>query len=86
MRYGKIFNLIDGISQRMLTQTLKGLEREGLVTRTLYPTIPPRVDYALAERRQTLIPPVWRFGRGAQDHQAAIETTSRGAFDQDQNR
>jgi HxlR-like helix-turn-helix len=57
MRYGKIFKLIDGISQRTLTQTLKGLEREGLVTRTLYP-IPPRVDYALAERGPTLIPPV----------------------------
>ena len=83
MRYGKIFNLRDGISQRMLSQRLKGLEREGLVTRTLYPTIPPRVDYALAERGQTLIPPVVALWTWAQDHQAAIETTSRRAFDQD---
>jgi DNA-binding HxlR family transcriptional regulator len=42
----------------MLTLTLKGLERDGLVTRTLHPTIPPRVDYELTERGQTLIPPV----------------------------
>jgi DNA-binding HxlR family transcriptional regulator len=58
----------------MLTQTLKGLEREGLVTRTLYPTIPPRVDYALVERGHTLIPPVVALWTWAQDRQAAIET------------
>jgi DNA-binding HxlR family transcriptional regulator len=85
MRYGEIFNLIEGISQHMLTLTLKGLERDGLVTRTLYPTIPPRVDYALTERGQTLIPPVVALWTWAQDHQAAIET-SRRAFDQDRNR
>lgn len=86
IRYDKTFNLIDGISQRLLTQTLKGLEREGLVTRTLHPTIPPPVDYGLAERGQTLIPPLVALWPWAQDHQAAMETTSRRAFDQDQNR
>ncbi len=46
-RFSEIKRMVGGISQRMLTLTLRGLERDGLVTRTLYPTIPPRVDYAL---------------------------------------
>jgi DNA-binding HxlR family transcriptional regulator len=58
MRYSQLFKLIDGVSQRMLTLTLKGLERDGLVTRAVYPTIPSRVDYALTERGQTLIVPL----------------------------
>src|ERR1700749_2635982 len=48
----------DGISQRMLTLTLRGLERDGLVTRTVFPTAPPRVDYALTELGQSLRGPV----------------------------
>ncbi|WP_091896188.1 winged helix-turn-helix transcriptional regulator [Bradyrhizobium sp. Rc2d] len=64
---------------------LKGLEREGLVTRTPYPTIPTRVDCALAERGETRIPPMVALWPWAQDHQAAIETTSR-AFDRGQKR
>jgi DNA-binding HxlR family transcriptional regulator len=79
MRYDKIFNLTDGISQRMLTQTLKGLDVRARHV-NLYPPIPPRVDYALAERGQTLIPPVVALWTWAQDHQAAMETTSRRAF------
>ena len=47
LRYNEIRRVVDGISQRMLTLTLKGLERDGLVNRTMYPTIPPRVDYEL---------------------------------------
>src|ERR1700738_1876079 len=47
MRYRQIFKLVDGVSQRMLTLTLKGLERDGLVTRTVYHTNPPRVDYGM---------------------------------------
>ncbi len=46
-RFGELKRTIEGISQRMLTLTLRGLERDGLVIRTQYPTIPPRVDYAL---------------------------------------
>src|SRR6266511_1112328 len=44
-RFSDLRRMIDGISQRMLTVTLRGLERDGLVTRTVYPTVPPRVDY-----------------------------------------
>ena len=46
-RFNELRRLVTGISQRMLTLTLRGLERDGLVTRTVYPTIPPRVDYQL---------------------------------------
>src|SRR6201982_2175422 len=49
IRYNEIRRRVEGISQRMLTLTLKGLEQDGLVTRTRYPTIPPRVDYSLTE-------------------------------------
>ncbi len=44
-RFNEIKRMVGGISQRMLTLTLRGLERDGLVTRTVFPTIPPRVDY-----------------------------------------
>ena len=46
MRFGELRRRLDGITQKMLTQTLRTLERDGLVTRTIYPTIPPRVEYA----------------------------------------
>ena len=49
MRFNEIKRMVGGISQRMLTLTLRGLERDGLVTRTVFPTIPPRVDYELTE-------------------------------------
>src|ERR1022692_511126 len=50
IRYNEIRRRVEGISQRMLTLTLKGLEQDGLATRTMYPTIPPRVDYRGAKR------------------------------------
>jgi len=53
-RYSEIRRQVDGISQRMLTLTLKGLEQDGLVKRTMFPTIPPRVDYELTELGQKL--------------------------------
>lgn len=46
MRFGELRRRLDGITQKMLSQTLRMLERDGLVTRTVYPTIPPRVEYA----------------------------------------
>jgi DNA-binding HxlR family transcriptional regulator len=49
LRFGELRRRLDGITQKMLTQTLRGLERDGLVSRTVYPTIPPRVDYAITE-------------------------------------
>jgi DNA-binding HxlR family transcriptional regulator len=53
-RFNEIKRMVGGISQRMLTLTLKGLERDGLVTRTVFPTIPPRVDYQLTDLGRSL--------------------------------
>ena len=54
LRYNEIQRRVSGISQRMLTLTLKRLEADGIVTRTLFPSVPPRVDYELTELGQTL--------------------------------
>ena len=53
-RFNEIKRMVGGISQRMLTLTLRGLERDGLVTRTVFPTIPPRVDYELTDLGRSL--------------------------------
>ncbi|HTU63507.1 MAG TPA: helix-turn-helix domain-containing protein, partial [Polyangiales bacterium] len=57
-RFNELRRAIEGISQRMLTTTLRGLERDGLVKRTVYPTNPPQVDYALTKLGRTLLGPV----------------------------
>ncbi|WJI13981.1 helix-turn-helix transcriptional regulator [Pseudoxanthomonas winnipegensis] len=71
-RFNALKRGIDGISQRMLTLTLRGLERDGLITRTLYPTIPPRVDYALTDLGVTLLKPVMALVHWANENQGAI--------------
>jgi DNA-binding HxlR family transcriptional regulator len=81
MRYSQILKVVDGISQRMLTLTLKGLERDGLVTRTVYPTNPPRVDYTLTERGQTLTVPLHGLWVWARANKSAIDEARR-QFDQ----
>ncbi|MDV4264278.1 winged helix-turn-helix transcriptional regulator [Acinetobacter seifertii] len=73
MRFNELRRGIDGISQRMLTLTLRGLERDGLVNRTMYPTIPPRVDYELTELGQTLLVPVMALVSWADNNQLAIK-------------
>ena len=70
-----------GISQRMLTLTLPGLQRHGLVTRTVFPTIPPRVDYELTDLGRSLWKPVEALGSWAREHLTEIETAKRG-FDE----
>jgi DNA-binding HxlR family transcriptional regulator len=71
-RFNEIKRMIGGISQRMLTLTLRGLERDGLVSRTVFPTIPPRVDYELTELGRGLWKPVEALGRWAMEHQPEI--------------
>ncbi len=57
LRFNELRRSIDGISQRMLTLTLRGLERDGLITRTVYPTNPPKVEYELTALGRTLLAP-----------------------------
>lgn len=80
-RFNELKRMVGGISQRMLTLTLKGLERDGLVTRTMFPTIPPRVDYALTPLGHSLSRPVKELGAWAHAHRTEIEH-ARQAFDQ----
>jgi DNA-binding HxlR family transcriptional regulator len=79
-RFNEIKRMVGGISQRMLTLTLRGLERDGLVTRTVFPTIPPRVDYELTELGRSLWQPVEALGNWARAHQPKIEA-ARQRFD-----
>src|SRR5271154_3340484 len=79
-RFNEIKRMVGGISQRMLTLTLRGLERDGLVTRTVFPTIPPRVDYELTDLGRGLWQPVEALGKWASEHQAEIEA-ARAKFD-----
>ncbi len=80
MRFNALRRSIGGISQRMLTLTLRGLERDGLVTRTVFPTIPPRVDYALTALGRDLLNPVSALGEWATRNQGKI-ARAREAFD-----
>ena len=80
-RFNELKRLIGGISQRMLTLTLKNLERDGLVTRTVTPSIPPRVDYELTDLGHSLREPVDALGEWALTNMARIDA-ARDRFDQ----
>ena len=67
-RFSELKRAIDGISQRMLTLSLRGLERDGLISRTVTPTIPPRVDYELTDIGESLREPVEALGEWAIAH------------------
>jgi DNA-binding HxlR family transcriptional regulator len=71
-RFNELRRAIGSISQRMLTLTLRGLERDGLITRTVFPTIPPRVDYALTALGRDLLEPVSALGAWAIRNQGKI--------------
>jgi DNA-binding HxlR family transcriptional regulator len=79
-RFNELKRTIGGISQRMLTLTLRGLERDGLVKRTVFPTSPPRVDYELTTLGQSLKTPVENLGRWAFSNLPEIES-ARATFD-----
>jgi len=80
LRFNELRRSIGSISQRMLTLTLRGLERDGLVTRTVFPTIPPRVDYELTPLGRDLLEPVSSLGNWAIRNQAKI-ARAREQFD-----
>ncbi len=79
-RFNEIKRMVDGVSQRMLTLTLRGLERDGLVNRTVFPTIPPRVDYELTDLGRSLWLPVQALGLWAHEHHGEINRAQK-AFD-----
>ena len=72
-RFNEMRRALGSISQRMLTLTLRGLERDGLVTRTVFPTVPPRVDYELTKLGRSLLKPVSGIGLWARQNRAAIQ-------------
>jgi DNA-binding HxlR family transcriptional regulator len=67
-RHGELKRMIGGISQKMLTQTLRSLERDGIVRRRVYPVVPPRVDYTLTPLGKTLLAPLRSICRWAETH------------------
>ncbi|MGE0300625.1 MAG: winged helix-turn-helix transcriptional regulator, partial [Pseudonocardia sp.] len=79
-RYGEIARRIEGISQKMLTQTLRGLERDGLVTRTVHPEVPPRVEYALTGLGRTVVDLVAALEEWATGHLGEVEA-ARARYD-----
>lgn len=68
LRFGELREAIGGVSQKMLTQTLRALEREGLVERTVYPVVPPKVEYRLTASGRTLVEPLAALCRWAEAH------------------
>ncbi|RFS83213.1 transcriptional regulator [Actinomadura spongiicola] len=79
-RFTELKRDIDGISQRMLTVTLRGLERDGIVTRTVYPVMPPRVEYSLTPMGATLMEAANTFVAWAESHIDAIDA-ARAEYD-----
>lgn len=79
-RFNELKRIVQGISQRMLTHTLRGLERDGLVLRTVFPTVPPRVEYALTPLGKTLLKTVTELANWASDNRGVIER-ARAEFD-----
>lgn len=82
MRFTELHRCIGGISQRMLTVTLRNLERDGLLVRTVYPTVPPKVEYHLSERGRSLKEALAPIGNWVIENQDGIEA-SRQQFDAD---
>jgi len=79
-RFNELRRLAEGITQRMLSSTLRHLERDGLVTRTVYATVPPQVEYALTERGRALHTILYQLVEWTDDNLAGIQA-SRAAYD-----
>lgn len=80
MRFSELHRSIDGITARMLTVTLRGLERDGIVTRTIHPVIPPRVEYELTPMGLTLLDAIGKLVTWADSHLAEI-SEAQAAYD-----
>lgn len=77
MRFNELRRTIGNISQKMLTTTLRDLEQDGFVTRTVYPEVPPRVDYALTDLGRDLLKPVCGLVNWAKDNRERMEAAKR---------
>ena len=80
MRFSELKRSIEGVSQRMLTLTLRGLERDGLVERTVFAEVPPRVEYELTRLGKTLLEPIQGLAEWAENHRTSIQD-ARAKFD-----
>ncbi|MEU4672037.1 helix-turn-helix domain-containing protein [Amycolatopsis sp. NPDC023774] len=80
LRFTQIGKRVEGISQKVLTQTLRSLVRDGILTRTAYPVIPPRVEYELTPLGRDLAEPLDMLDRWARHHMTQV-TAARAAFD-----
>jgi DNA-binding HxlR family transcriptional regulator len=80
MRFSELHRSIDGITSRMLTVTLRGLERDGIVSRTIHPVIPPRVDYELTPMGRTLLDTIGQLVSWTDSHLPEIDA-ARAAYD-----
>lgn len=83
-RFNELKRLIGGISQQMLTRTLKALERDGMVTRKVHPTIPPQVEYGLTKLGSSLAVPLMQLATWVLDHLSEIES-HQALHDEEQN-
>src|SRR5436189_6365680 len=79
MRYAELQREIGGISQKMLTQTLRSLERDGLVLRKVYPVVPPKVEYSLTKLGRTLIDPLDAICRWSERHLSELQANRNRA-------
>jgi DNA-binding HxlR family transcriptional regulator len=85
MRYSELSARIEGVSQKMLTQTLRNLERDGLLTRTVTPSVPVRVDYELTPLGGTLLEPICHLKQWAEAHMAEVDR-ARDEYDREKRR
>ncbi|MAY63716.1 MAG: transcriptional regulator [Rhizobiales bacterium] len=77
LRFTEIKRSIDGVSQKMLTTTLRGLERDGYISRTVYPTVPMRVEYELTDLGVDLLEPISALGQWAVDNHHRVVSARR---------
>ncbi|MDT3429150.1 DNA-binding HxlR family transcriptional regulator [Paenibacillus forsythiae] len=84
IRYGEIRRRIEGISKKMLTQTLRQLERDGLVKRVITPSVPPIVEYSLTRLGESLLEPMRALNKWTKEHYSLVEQ-ARAAYDQGNN-